>query len=156
MLGKRLRELPRGDYIYEPKWDGFRCLAFRDGDEIDLRSRNNKQFARYFPDVVGALTGVDCERFVIDGELLACEQDDFDFNALMLRLHPAKSRVDHLARTTPVCFVAFALRAIGEGDICGRPFESRRARREAIDGLRITPATEARDEARRWLGRPGP
>src|SRR4051812_42693152 len=149
MLGKLVRELPLGDYVYEPKWDGFRCLAFRDGDEIDLRSRNNKQLARYFPDVVGALKGVDCERFVIDGELLACEQDDFDFNALMLRLHPAKSRVDHLARTTPVCFVAFDLLAIGDEDICGLPFESRRARLDTLDGLRITPATEDPDEARR-------
>ena len=160
MLGKLVRELPTGDYIYEPKWDGFRCLAFRDGETVDLRSRNKKQFARYFPEVVEALRRLDCDRFVMDGELLACDEETFDFNALLLRLHPAKSRVDELARTTPVCFVVFDLLAAGDEDLLEAPFAARRARLARIAGggqehIRITPATDDPEEARRWLGRPG-
>jgi ATP-dependent DNA ligase len=152
MLGKLVRELPRGDYIYEPKWDGFRCLAFRDGDEVDLRSRNNKPFARYFPEVVETLKQVDCERFVMDGELIACDEDNFDFAALMLRLHPARTRVEELARKTPACFVAFDLLAVGDEDLLHQAFESRRERLERIaSSIRITPATDDPEEATRWL-----
>jgi ATP-dependent DNA ligase len=156
MLGKLVRELPVGDYIYEPKWDGFRCIAARDGDKIDLRSRNQKQFARYFPEVVEALLRVPEERFVLDGELIACDEDEFDFSALMLRLHPAKSRVEQLARETPACFVAFDLLRIGEQDLMETPFAERRARLEAIGELRLTPATRDPSEARVWLESPGP
>ena len=157
MLGKLVRELPVGDYIYEPKWDGFRCLAFRDRDSVDLRSRNNKQFSRYFPEVVEALRGVDCDRFVMDGELLACDEDSFDFNALLLRLHPAKSRVEELARTSPVCFVVFDLLAVGDEELLDTPFASRRARLERVaSSIRVTPATVEPAEAERWLARPSP
>jgi ATP-dependent DNA ligase len=151
MLGKLVRELPVGDYIYEPKWDGFRCIASRDGDTVDLRSRNNKPFARYFPEVVDALLSIPDPRFVLDGELLACNEAEYDFNALMLRLHPAKSRVEELARTTPACFVAFDLIALGDEDLMEVPFVERRRRLESIEGLRLTPATDDPDEARRWL-----
>jgi ATP-dependent DNA ligase len=156
MLGKLTRELPIGDYIYEPKWDGFRCLAYRVGDEVDLRSRNGKPFARYFPEVVQALLALGEEQFILDGELLACDEDQYDFNALMLRLHPAQSRVEELARSTPACFVAFDLLSLSGEELVELAFAERRRRLEAIDGLRITPATEDPDEARRWLGRPGP
>jgi ATP-dependent DNA ligase len=156
MLGKLVRELPIGDYIYEPKWDGFRCLAFRDGDKVDLRSRNNKPFARYFPEVVESLLRIPEQRFILDGELLACDEDEYDFNALMLRLHPATSRVEELARATPACFVAFDLLALGNEELLDVPFAERRSRLERIEGLRVTPATEDPDEARRWLGHPSP
>jgi ATP-dependent DNA ligase len=155
MLGKLTRELPVGDYIYEPKWDGFRCLAFRDRESIDLRSRNNKPFARYFPEVVEALLAVPNERFILDGELLGCDEDHYDFNALMLRLHPAKSRVDELSRTTPACFVAFDLLSIDGDDLLEVPFAERRQRLEQVEGLRVTPATDDPVEARRWLSGAG-
>jgi ATP-dependent DNA ligase len=162
MLGRLVRELPTGDYIYEPKWDGFRCLVFRDGDDIDLRSRNGKPFARYFPEVVEAIRAIEHDRFVMDGELLACKDGRFDFNALMLRLHPAKSRADELARTTPASFVAFDLLALGDDDLLDAPFAERRTRLEGVtprhsgDRIRLTPATEDADEARRWLTGAGP
>jgi ATP-dependent DNA ligase len=162
MLGKLARELPTGDYIYEPKWDGFRCLVFRDGDDVDLRSRNDKPFARYFPEVVEALKQIEPGRLVLDGELLVCKDGEFDFSALMARLHPAKSRADELARTTPACFVAFDLLAIEAEDLRNAPFAERRNRLEAVaplpagDSVRITPATEDPDEARQWLSSPGP
>src|SRR3954449_7084399 len=133
MLARLTRQLPVGDdLVYEPKWDGFRCLAFRDGDDVDLRSRNNKPFARYFPEAVEALLRIPEQRFVLDGELLACDEDEYDFNALMLRLHPAKSRVAELSRTTPACFVAFDLLAIDGEDLMQEPFTARRTRLEAV------------------------
>jgi ATP-dependent DNA ligase len=151
MLGKLARELPIGDYIYEPKWDGFRCLAYRDGDAVDLRSRNQRPFARYFPEVVDALLRIREQSFVLDGELLACDEEQFDFNALMLRLHPAQSRVQELAQATPVCFVAFDLLAVDGEELLDVPFAERRRRLERIEGVRITPATDNPDEALRWL-----
>jgi ATP-dependent DNA ligase len=156
MLGKLVRELPVGDFIYEPKWDGFRCIATRRGDDVDLRSRNKKPLQRYFPEVVESLLAIDREHFVMDGELIACDEDEFDFAALMLRLHPAKSRVAELARTTPACFVAFDLLAVGDEDLMELPFAERRRRLEATDGVRVTPATEDADEARQWLDAPSP
>src|SRR4051812_33895178 len=92
MLARLARTLPTGaEWRYEPKWDGFRCLAFRDGDAVDLRSRNQRPFARYFPEIVAALRSVPARRFVLDGELLVVHDDEFDFGALMSRLHPAES-----------------------------------------------------------------
>jgi len=160
MLGKLARELPTGDYVYEPKWDGFRCIAFRDGDDVDLRSRNGKPFARYFPEVVDELLKLPDERFVLDGELLVTSDGTYDFNALMLRLHPAKSRAAELARTTPAQFVAFDLLALGDEDLLERPFTERRTRLEGVtprhtgdtDTVRLTPATRDPAEARSWLG----
>src|SRR3954467_4163858 len=96
MLAKLAPALPSGRFASEPKWDGFRCLAFRDGDEVDLRSRHDRPFARYFPEVVEALLALPSERFVLDGEVLVPAGDGFDFPALMLRLHPAASRVEQL------------------------------------------------------------
>src|SRR5919109_833031 len=101
MLATLARELPRGDYLYEPKWDGFRCLAFRDGSDVDLRSRHGRPFARYFPEIVSALLAVPEPRFALDGELVVVTEAGFDFAALMGRLHPAASRVTLLAASTP-------------------------------------------------------
>jgi ATP-dependent DNA ligase len=161
MLGRLARELPTGDYVYEPKWDGFRCIAFRDGDEVDLRSRNDKPFARYFPEVVEALLQLPQDRFVLDGELLVTNDGAYDFNALMLRLHPAQSRAAELARSTPAQFVAFDLLALGDEDLLEAPFTQRRTLLEGVtprqtgDTFRITPATRDPEQARRWLGAHG-
>src|SRR5437764_526534 len=104
MLARLARELPLGDFFYEPKWDGFRCLAFRTEESVDLRSRNQRPLARYFPEVVTALRGgADAaeRHLVLDGELIVVNGDRFDFAALMARLHPAASRVELLSGTTP-------------------------------------------------------
>src|SRR5919204_5513109 len=122
MLGRLVRELPVGDYLYEPKWDGFRCLAFRCGDAVDLRSRNDRPLARYFPELVEALAALGAERFVLDGEIVADE-----FPRLLARLHPAASRVERLRRETPASFVAFDLLAVGDEDLRELPFGERRA-----------------------------
>jgi ATP-dependent DNA ligase len=157
MLGKLVRELPVDGYVYEPKWDGFRCLAFRCGGEVDLRSRHDRPFARYFPEVVegvGRLGGGD---LVLDGEIVVTRDGRFDFPALMGRLHPAASRVARLARETPARFVAFDLLAAGGEDLRGRPFAQRRAALEALLGdeppapLDLTPSTGDPGVARRWL-----
>ncbi|MDP8910677.1 MAG: ATP-dependent DNA ligase, partial [Actinomycetota bacterium] len=94
MLARLARELPPDGFLYEPKWDGFRCLVFRDRDEIDLRSRHGRPFARYFPELVEALLALPAERFVLDGEIVVVTPEGFDFAALMSRLHPSASRVE--------------------------------------------------------------
>src|SRR4051812_9133405 len=96
MLARLARELPHGEFVYEPKWDGFRCLAFRDGRAVDLRSRNDRPLARYFPELVSALTTLAAESFVVDGEIVIADPSGFDFEALLKRLHPAASRVTKL------------------------------------------------------------
>src|SRR5215211_568835 len=98
MLARLTRELPLDGYLYEPKWDGFRCLAFRDGGDVDLRSRNQRALARYFPEVVEALLTLEERRFVLDGEVVVAGEEGFDFPALLARLHPAASRVERLRR----------------------------------------------------------
>src|SRR5215218_2709044 len=105
MLARLERELPRGGYLYEPKWDGFRCLAFRDGDDVDLRSRNQRPLARYFPELVEALVALPERRFVLDAEILVVREARFDFAALLSRLHPAASRVERLRRETHALLV---------------------------------------------------
>ncbi|MFL5839981.1 MAG: ATP-dependent DNA ligase [Thermoleophilaceae bacterium] len=161
MLAKLARELPTGDYVYEPKWDGFRCLAFRNGDDVDLRSRNDRPFARYFPELVDALKHLRPERFVLDGELIVSSEDHFDFNALMARLHPAASRAAELALSTPACFVAFDVVAIGDEDLRAEAFTVRRERLERLlasagEGVQLTPLTDDPVAARRWLEESGP
>src|SRR3954468_2236121 len=106
MLARLARELPVGDYLYEPKWDGFRCLAFRDGDDVDLRSRNDRPLGRYFPEVVRGIRSLEVDAVVLDGELVASAGGAWDFAALLARLHPAASRVEALAAETPTTFVA--------------------------------------------------
>src|SRR5829696_201606 len=117
MLGRLVRELPRDGYLYEPKWDGFRCVAFRGAEEVDLRSRHDRPLARYFPELVEALAAVGRDRFAVDGEIVAVTDRGFDFPALMARLHPAASRVERLRRETPARFIAFDLLAVGEADL---------------------------------------
>src|SRR5689334_7051377 len=121
MLARLERELPRDGYLYEPKWDGFRCLAFRDGDEIDLRSRNQRPLARYFPELVRALRTLPIDRFALDGEIVAQ-----DFESLLRRLHPAASRVERLSEETPASFIAFDVLAHGARDVQELAFVERR------------------------------
>ena len=158
MLAKLVRELPVGDYLYEPKWDGFRCLAARDRDDVDLRSRNGRPLARYFPELVAALRELAELRFVLDGEIVT----GFDFTALLARLHPAASRVERLSRETPAQLIAFDLVAAGHEDLTSLPFAERRRRLEELlanapAALRLTPITRDREAAAAWLdgGRPG-
>src|SRR3954468_1239156 len=106
MLARLSRELPIGDYFYEPKWDGFRCLAFASPAALDLRSRNHKPLARYFPELVEAFAGMDA---VVDGEIVIARPGGFDFAALLGRLHPAASRVTRLRQESPATFIAFDL-----------------------------------------------
>lgn len=148
--------MDRRGYIYEPKWDGFRCLAYRDHERVDLRSRNQRPFARYFPELVGAILRLSDERFVLDGEIVIIGASGFDFEALMSRLHPAPSRVQRLRAETPACLIAFDLIAVGDEDLSGRPFFERRARLEQLldeapDHLVVTAATDDAAVAARWL-----
>src|SRR5207248_3680611 len=101
MLARLTRELPRDGYLYEPKWDGFRCLAFRESGEVDLRSRNQRPLARYFPELVQALLDLPTDCFALDGEIVVATRSGFDFEALLRRLHPAASRVERLKAETP-------------------------------------------------------
>src|SRR5215216_1988012 len=126
VLARLARELPRGAYLYEPKWDGFRCLAFRDGDHVDLRSRNQRPLARYFPELVEGILAVPEPRFVLDGEILVVDRYGSDFAALLRRLHPAASRVQRLRNETPASFVAFDLVAKSSVDLLTHPFFERR------------------------------
>jgi ATP-dependent DNA ligase len=156
MLARLERELPSDGYLYEPKWDGFRCLAFRSGAEVDLRSRNQRPLARYFPELVEALLALPDEHFVLDGEIVATSESRPDFLALLARLHPAASRVERLSRETPALFIAFDLVALGADDLRGRPFRERRELlerllRDARAPLHLTPLTDDRAEAEHWL-----
>jgi ATP-dependent DNA ligase len=156
MLGKLVRELPRGEFVYEPKWDGFRCLAFREGGRVELRSRNDRPLGRYFPELVAAVSEVRAEAFALDGEILVAVGDRYDFATLMTRLHPAASRVDRLCATTPATLVIFDLLALGDRDLREEPFDARRAALERLIGtggerLRLTPATDDPERASAWL-----
>src|SRR4051812_17356076 len=156
MLARLVRELPEGDFVYEPKWDGFRCLAFRDGGDVDLRSRHGRPLGRYFPELTDALAGLPVTRFALDGEVLVVREGRLDFAALMSRLHPAATRVRELAQRTPAFFVAFDALGAGDDDLRERPFRKRRERLLAVlsaarPPLFVTPASEDRAVAARWL-----
>jgi ATP-dependent DNA ligase len=148
---------------YEPKWDGFPCLAFKSGDTVELRAKSGKSLARYFPDVVMALKGIDIDRFVVDGELAIPIGDSLSFDALQMRLHPAESRVRKLAAESPAILILFDCLADPDGtSLIAAPLTQRRA---ALDGffkaarsarvLRLTPSTRSVGEAKRWLDRVG-
>jgi ATP-dependent DNA ligase len=158
MLAQLARELPVGEYLYEPKWDGFRCLVFRDGDDIDLRSRHDRPLARYFPEVVDALRTAAPDGTVLDGEIVLVGERGFDFGALMSRLHPAPSRVARLSAESPARFVAFDVLATPGEDLRQRAFAERRATLVSVltspdPTVRVTPATADVDKARAWLDR---
>ena len=158
MLARLARELPHGDFLYEPKWDGFRALAFRDGQEVELQSRHGRPLARYFPELTEALLALDEQRFVLDGEIVVVREHELDFTALMARLHPTASRVKRLRRDTPASYVAFDALAIRGEPLLERPFRERRARLEALlahvrPPLNLTPATTDREIAAGWLER---
>jgi ATP-dependent DNA ligase len=155
-------ELPEGGgWQYEPKWDGFRCLAKRDGGAVELISRNGKPLARYFPDVVELLSGLKQQDFLLDGELIIPVGDALSFDALQLRLHPAESRVRKLAEESPAELMLFDLLSLGGDDYSEKPLSARREALErfhaATDAprLKLSPATRDRDTALGWLERSG-
>jgi ATP-dependent DNA ligase len=155
MLARLARELPPG-HLYAPKWDGFRCLAFCEDGEIDLRSRNDRPLARYFPELVDALRRLPDALLVLDGELVVPTSAGLDFTALLSRLHPALSRIERLSRETPAWFIAFDVLARGNEDLRDLPFVDRRRRlerlfRDARAPLILTPITADVEVAERWL-----
>lgn len=160
MLATLVRELPVGaGLIYEPKWDGFRCIVFSGPEGIDMRSRHARPLARYFPEVVPALASLGRD-FVIDGELVVPAGDRLDFTALLQRLHPAATRVERLSGETPALFVAFDAIAAGGADLTGAGFAERRRILEALIGtapppLSLTPCTRDPEVAARWLEEAG-
>ena len=166
MLAKSVKDVPEPakfsddehpGLLYEPKWDGFRCIVFRDGDQVELASRNTKSLTRYFPEVVDAFRSDTLPaRCVLDGELIVAVDDRLDFDRLQDRIHPADSRVRMLAETTPAQFVAFDLLALDEEDLTRQPLAVRRERLvEALagtqSGVHVTAATTDPDLARRWF-----
>jgi ATP-dependent DNA ligase len=158
MLAKLTRELPVGDYLYEPKWDGFRCIVFRDGDEVELGSRNERPLTRYFPEVIDAIRESLPARCVVDGEVVVAGSGGLDFDALQQRIHPAVSRVRLLATQTPASLVAFDLLALGDDDLRTVGFGERRAAlvsalADAAPPVHLTPATKDRDVAAGWFSR---
>lgn len=155
MLAKLVSIVPEG-MLYEPKWDGFRCVVFRDGDEVELGSRNERPLTRYFPELVAAAKERLPERCVIDGEVVVASGRSLDFEALQQRIHPAASRVNLLAAQTPGRFIAFDLLALGDRSLLEHPFAERRALlEEALAGDRapyyLTPMTSSRALAERWF-----
>ena len=159
MLAKRLEEFPEGgNWTFEPKWDGFRALIFRDGDELLIQSRDEKPLNRYFPDLEKPLLESLPRRCVVDGEIVIVSGDSLDFDALQLRLHPAASRVKKLAQQTPASFVCFDLLCHGSRDLREQPFEKRRQELETVlasvkPPIHLTPATRDRNLARDWFRR---
>ncbi len=158
MLAKLSREVPEGDgFLFEPKWDGFRCVVFRDGDDLDLQSRNQKPLLRYFPELREPLLTQLPQRCVLDGELVVVGANGgLDFDALQLRQHPAESRVRKLSAEIPASYVAFDLLALGEESLLDTPMQVRRARltdvlRDAREPLLVTPATRDPEVARGWF-----
>ncbi|MEG9438162.1 ATP-dependent DNA ligase [Edaphobacter sp. HDX4] len=166
MLAKRVDDIPDGDsWIFEPKWDGFRTLVFRDGDDLMLQSRDQKSLNRYFPELFDPLKSTLPERCVLDGEIVIAAsagldgaRGQLDFDALQLRIHPAASRIKLLSQQIPASIVFFDLLAVGDDDLTGEPFEKRRATLESLlakakPPIHITPATRDLSTARDWFKR---
>ena len=160
MLAKLARTVPEGDgWLFEPKWDGFRCVVFRDGDDIELASRNERPFTRYFPELLDPLRRSLPERCVVDGEIVVADREGrgLDFDALLQRIHPAESRVRRLAAETPASFVAFDLLALGDDVLLDAPLSERRsellAGAAARAAVHLTPASTDRAVAAEWFGR---
>ncbi len=160
MLAKLARAIPDGEgWMYEPKWDGFRCVVFRDGDRLELISRKLRPLTRYFPELLEPLARAIPERCVIDGEIVVADaaSNGLDFDALLQRIHPAKSRIDRLAAETPAAFVAFDVLADGDRSMLDEPMRDRRAHLEQVvvanDVVHVTPASTDRSVADEWFGR---
>ncbi len=156
MLAKSVSEIPTGDLSYEPKWDGFRSIVFRDGDEVEIGSRNERPMTRYFPEVVEAIKQNLPERCVIDGEIIVVVGDRLEFEVLQQRIHPAASRVKLLSEQTPARFVTFDLLAVDDTDYSTQPFEQRRVALEQVLAgasapIHLTPATRDHDVAVQWF-----
>ncbi|MEY4938955.1 MAG: hypothetical protein RIQ93_690 [Verrucomicrobiota bacterium] len=166
MEAQSASEIPGGEgWQYEPKWDGFRCLAFRDGLEVELRSKAGEPLGRYFPEVVAAVGAVKAPRFVLDGEIVIPGPggNSLSFEALLQRIHPAASRVQKLAQETPAWFVVFDLLGEGTKSLLNQRLEERRSRLEAFAkknfgtsaAIRLSPATTELAVARKWFGSVG-
>jgi ATP-dependent DNA ligase len=159
MLARPSAELPAGDgWAYEPKWDGFRALVFRDGDELQVQSRDLRPFNRYFPELETPLRAALPPRCVVDGEIVIAGPRGLDFDALLLRIHPAESRVRLLAAESPASYVAWDLLALDDADLRAEPFAGRRRRLVAglapgVAGVHLTPLTEQRAVATDWFER---
>jgi ATP-dependent DNA ligase len=159
MLAKRVDELPvGGTWIYEPKWDGFRALVFRDGDEILIQSRDEKSLNRYFPELLEPLRSQLPARSVLDGEIVVAKDGALDFDALQLRIHPAESRVKLLSQETPASIVFFDLLSEGDRDLRGMAFQDRRRVLESLlssaaPPIHVTPATSESTIAGDWFRR---
>ena len=159
MLSKRVDAIPHGDtWIFEPKWDGFRALVFRDHDDIYVQSRDLKPLDRYFPELVETLKQQLPARCVLDGEIVIATPQGLDFETLQIRLHPAASRVKLLSQQIPASIVFFDLLAVGDRDLCSEPFEQRRAKLERIlshakPPIHITPTTRDHATAQDWFRR---
>ncbi|MGC8512930.1 MAG: ATP-dependent DNA ligase [Acidimicrobiales bacterium] len=158
MLARSSAEIPPGDFFYEPKWDGFRCIAFCDGPQVELQSRNCRSLSRYFPELTAQMGEVLATKCVLDGEIVIAGPRGLDFEALSGRIHPASSRVATLAETRPASFVAFDVLAVGDTLTTGEPF---RVRREILEGifadsrppLHLTPVTKNLLVAGEWFAR---
>jgi ATP-dependent DNA ligase len=166
MLARVSDDLPEGQgWVYEPKWDGFRAIVFRDRDDLHIASRDHKPLQRYFPELPPALAGALPARCVVDGEVIVGGRQGLDFDALLQRIHPARSRVERLASETPASFVGFDLLALDDADLQAEPFSARRARLEGFleapadprasvaprTQVLLTPETTDADEARSWM-----
>lgn len=158
MLARLVEDIPRGEYVYEPKWDGFRSIVFRDGDEVEIGSRNLRPMTRYFPELVAAIRLGLPDRCVIDGEIVVPDPSlgRLDFEVLQQRIHPAESRIKLLARQTPAHYVAFDLLALGDRDLTAEPFRVRRRMLEEVLGsaqspIHLTPITYDPEVAERWF-----
>lgn len=156
MLAKAVDGIPEiGDLAFEPKWDGFRCIVFRDGDEVYLGSRNEKPLTRYFPELIEPLKASLPERCVVDGEIIVTVDDHLGFDSLQQRIHPAESRVNRLAEETPAEFVAFDVLAVNDTDLTDEPFRDRRQILEALGAsfeapIHLVPSTLDREIAHEW------
>jgi ATP-dependent DNA ligase len=158
MLAKLQPDIPRGaGWLYEPKWDGFRAVVFRDGDRVRIDSRNGQTLERYFPELHAELCTALPERCVVDGEIVLAGERGLDFDALQQRIHPAASRIDRLSRETPASFIAFDLLALGDEDLRAESTVERRRRLEAVmqptPRVALTPRTTDADEAEQWFTR---
>jgi ATP-dependent DNA ligase len=165
MEASSVDEIPEGPcWQYEPKWDGFRCLAFRDGEMVNLQSKSGRPLTRYFPELVEAALALDAGSFVLDGEIVVPQDGGFSFDSLLQRIHPAQSRIARLAQETPALFIVFDLLAGSSGEsLLERPLAERRRALEAFVRrhvrarmrVRLSPATTKPAEARKWLKQVG-